>query len=270
MLIALSKDTRMETDSLFCQLFKCRPETLFELLGEPPLRAKSYRFDSVELKKSFRIDGLYLPRSPDLPLCFVEVQFQRIERFYANLFAKVFCYLEENRPDQEWNAVAIFASRRTEPKCLAPYGDLLASTRVHRVYLDEVRFSENPSIGMSLLRLLQADKADISALVRPLVEKVRSEIPDADRQENVIQLVESVVMRLIPEKSYEEVRDMVLHDIRKSRAWQEMQEEARQEGRTTEKQEIAKALHMEGRPLKAIAELLHVSLADVRKWTSKG
>jgi predicted transposase YdaD len=66
----------METDSFFCQLFKYRPETLFELLGEPSVRAKSYRFDSVELKKSFRIDGLYLPRSLNLPLCFVEVQFQ--------------------------------------------------------------------------------------------------------------------------------------------------------------------------------------------------
>jgi predicted transposase/invertase (TIGR01784 family) len=264
----------METDSFFCQLFKYRPETLFELLGEPAVRAKSYRFDSVELKKSFRIDGLYLPRSPNLPLCFVEVQFQRIEKFYANLFAKVFCYLEENRPDQEWNAVAIFASRRIEPKCLSPYQNLLASKRVHRVYLDEIEFSDNPSIGMSLLRLLQADKAAVSPLVRALVAKVRSEIPDADRQENVIQLMESVVMRLIPEKSYQEVRDMVLHDIRKSKAWQELYQEAREETReeTREemRQEISKRLHGQGRTLKEIAEALDVSMAQVRKWISKG
>jgi hypothetical protein len=36
----------------------------------------------------------------------VEVQFQRLPKFYANLIAKVFCYLDENDPTQEWVAVA--------------------------------------------------------------------------------------------------------------------------------------------------------------------
>ena len=91
----------METDSFFYQLFQQLPQTLFELLDLPAVRAKSYRFDSVELKKSFRIDGLFVPNKRTLPLYFVEVQFQRLQTFYANLFAKVFCYLEENDPKQE-------------------------------------------------------------------------------------------------------------------------------------------------------------------------
>ena len=85
----------METDAFFCQLFKQLPQTLFELIELPAARAKSYRFDSVELKKSFRIDGLFLPKRASLPLYFVEVQFQRVQTFYANLFAKVFCDLDE-------------------------------------------------------------------------------------------------------------------------------------------------------------------------------
>ena len=84
----------METDVFFCQLLKQLPETLFELLGLPAERARVYRFDSVELKKSFRIDGLFRPQEAGLPLYFVEVQFQRSAKFYANLFAKAFCYLE--------------------------------------------------------------------------------------------------------------------------------------------------------------------------------
>ena len=51
----------METDAFFYQLFKQLPATLFELLGLPPEQAQGYRFDSVELKKSLRIDGLFLP-----------------------------------------------------------------------------------------------------------------------------------------------------------------------------------------------------------------
>ena len=64
----------METDSFFWKLLKQLPETLFELLELPPQRARCYRFDSVEVKKSFRSDGLYLPRKVGLPLYFVEWQ----------------------------------------------------------------------------------------------------------------------------------------------------------------------------------------------------
>ena len=52
----------METDSFFCQLPKQLPETLFELLGLPAECAAEYRFDSVEVKKSLRIDGLFVPK----------------------------------------------------------------------------------------------------------------------------------------------------------------------------------------------------------------
>ncbi len=110
----------METDSFFCQLFKQLPQTLFELIGLPAEQAASYRFDSVEVKKPFRIDGLYIPRKPNLPLYFVEVQFRRLAKFYANLFSKVFCYLEENDPAQDWVAVAIFPTRKSEQQNLAP------------------------------------------------------------------------------------------------------------------------------------------------------
>jgi predicted transposase YdaD len=124
--------------------FSQLPQTLFELIGLPGSRAKSYRFDSVELKKAFRIDGLFVPKKRSLPLYFVEVQFQRVQTFYANLFAKVFSYLEENDPKQEWVAVAIFQSRKEEPTDLGPYEDLLKSARVKRIYLEEVVKAANP------------------------------------------------------------------------------------------------------------------------------
>jgi predicted transposase YdaD len=83
-------DLLMETDSFFFQLLKQLPETLFALLGEPLTRVADYRFDALEVKKSYRLDGLFVPARVDLPVYFVEVQFRRVRRFYANLFAKVF------------------------------------------------------------------------------------------------------------------------------------------------------------------------------------
>jgi hypothetical protein len=46
---------RMETDIFFWRLLKQIPQTLFELLDLPPQRARRYRFEAVEVKKSFCI-----------------------------------------------------------------------------------------------------------------------------------------------------------------------------------------------------------------------
>ena len=73
----------MKTDAFLYQLLKQLPQALFELLGESGERARSYRFDSVELKKSLRIDGVMLPATSELPLYFVELQFQSVAKFYA-------------------------------------------------------------------------------------------------------------------------------------------------------------------------------------------
>jgi predicted transposase YdaD len=101
----------MRTDTYFYRLFKQLPETYFELIGLPSELARRYRFDSVELKKSYRVDGVLIPTTPSMPVYFAEVQFQPLKTFYANLFAKVFSYLEENDPGQEWFALALFANR---------------------------------------------------------------------------------------------------------------------------------------------------------------
>jgi predicted transposase YdaD len=58
----------METDSFFYQLLKQLPETLFALLDQPLAHAADYRFDSLEVKKSYRLDGLFVPASPELPV----------------------------------------------------------------------------------------------------------------------------------------------------------------------------------------------------------
>ena len=76
--------------------------------------------------------------------------------FYANLFAKVFCYLQENDPAQEWVAVAVFRSRSVEPEKRTPYEDLIQSHRVRRIYLDELALPADPPVGLGILQLVTA------------------------------------------------------------------------------------------------------------------
>ncbi|MDQ2732336.1 MAG: Rpn family recombination-promoting nuclease/putative transposase, partial [Armatimonadota bacterium] len=102
----------MKTDSLFYQIFRILPGTLFELLGQGADTAQAYQFASIEIKQpNFRIDGVFKPAvdSADNLIYFVEVQFQRDEHLYARLFAEIFLYLEQENPASNWQAVVIFA-----------------------------------------------------------------------------------------------------------------------------------------------------------------
>jgi predicted transposase/invertase (TIGR01784 family) len=218
----------METDAFFYQLFNRLPQTLFELLGLPAGRARAYRFDSVELKKSFRIDGLFVPKKPRMPLYFVEVQYQRSARFYANLFAKIFCYLEENDPMQEWMAVAIFPSKNKDLKSLGPYEEFLGSKRVRRIYLDELVQSGTLSPGLGILKLAAAPIEDVKYLSDTLLANAG----DSASGSSIVELVEELLIRRFATLSRQEIRNMFkLTDIRKTRVWQEAHEEGIVEGK---------------------------------------
>lgn len=252
----------METDSLFYQLFKQLPQTLFELIDMPVTQANSYRFDAVELKKSLRVDGLFMPNKVSLPLCFVEVQFQRLATFYANLFAKVFCYLEENNPSQEWMAVAIFPSRKLEPKELKPYEELLRSNRVKRIYLDECAPLPNPPLGAGVLRLLFASEREAEILAPRLMQKVHRGLAGGDLELKVVELVERVLLRRFPGLNPEEMRmKFKLHDIRESKVWKE----AFDDGDASRLRKTVDTLISKGKTLPQIAELLDIPLRELRR-----
>ena len=267
----------METDSFFWQLLKQLPETLFALLGMPVEAAAAYRFDSVEIKKSYRLDGLCIPVKANLPVYFVEVQFRRAPRFYANLFAKVFSYLEANDPDQDWQAMAIFANRSVEPSLQLPYQDLLASPRVRRIYLDEMTTSGAAAPGLTLLQLVTAPKHEAPELVQQLVRRAQRE-SDSERTKVIVELVEELLLRRFTQMNREEVRRMFqLHDLRKSRVWQEAHKEGKTEGkvegkaegRTEAQQALVHRLVAKGKPLKEIAELLDMPMSQVRRLASR-
>ena len=252
----------METDSIFYQLFQQLPQTLFELLNLPAARAKSYRFDSVEVKKSFRIDGLFVPNKRTLPLYFVEVQFQRVQTFYANLFAKVFCYLEENDPKQEWVPVAIFPSRKEEPKHLEPYEDLLQSPRVKRIYLEDYATTANPPLGLGVLQLLFASVSRAQEIAPRVVRKAETELADGDLQTRVVELVEELLLSRFPQFDREEIRmKFKLHDLRESKVWKE----AYEEGADENAKKFIDALRASGMTIKDIAEVLKIPVQEVER-----
>ena len=127
----------MKTDTLFYQLFQSFHTLLFELIDHPIAEAEGYKFSSVEIKeKAFRFDGIFMPETIDKPIFLVEVQFQSKDDFYSEFLAEIFLYLNQYRPIQDWQAIAIFAKHNSEPTPDKFCQELIASGRITRIYLE--------------------------------------------------------------------------------------------------------------------------------------
>lgn len=130
----------MITDPVFYRLFETSPETFFLVLGMSPDAArdmaKRYHYEAIEFKETaHRLDGVFRPTEPGLPLYFLEVQFYRLPSVFADLLVKAYTYLKQNDPGQFYGVV-LFGARAWEPKELAPYQPLLDAGMIRRLYLD--------------------------------------------------------------------------------------------------------------------------------------
>jgi len=226
----------MITDPLFYRLFETSPETFFLLLGIQGDAAKEmaarYQYLAIEFKEtSHRTDGVFLPKEPDLPLYFLEVQFYARANIFADLLAKVFTYLKQHSPAQDFCGVVLFASRTLEPADTTPYRALLASGQIRPFYLDEMPELANAPLGLSILYLIRRTESEAPAIARELVARVRREIADAALRDDLIELIETVIIYKLARLSREEIQAMLqVHDIRETRVYQEAFEEGEKSG----------------------------------------
>jgi predicted transposase/invertase (TIGR01784 family) len=176
---------------------------------------------------------LFLPsvESPELPIYFVEVQFQKKPKFYSRLFAEVFLYFYQYDPPNEWYAIVIYRRRSLEVAAPRRYRELMAH-RVRRIYLDEIGQVAEESIGVGIVRLVVEPKKKTGNLARQLINQARQELPDASLQQQIIELIETIVLYKFPNLSREELEAMLgLSELKQTRVYQEALQEGRQEGR---------------------------------------
>ncbi len=220
----------MHTDTIFYQIFLTFHTLLFELLGEPPENAKGYKFTSVEVKeKAFRFDGIFMPDSGEKPIYFVEVQFQPKPEFYWEFITEINIYLNQYKPQQDWQAVALFAKRSLDVELLTNYQqELVNSGRIKRIYLDEI---PSGSIGMGLIELIVSKENQAPELVKNLMQRTKTEISNNSEREGIIELLETVLLSKFSQLTRQEIEAMFLvNDIKQTRVYQE----AKQEGREVE------------------------------------
>jgi predicted transposase YdaD len=222
----------MRTDTIFYQLFQTVPSVLFELIGESPSMFNSYEFSSKEIKElAFRFDGIYLPIIDDLEkfIYFVEVQFQKQDNFYWDLFGEISLYLKQYRPKHNWRAVAIFAKESFDPGQLVQYQEFFDSGRLSIVYLDKLPESSS-SLGLGMIELVLEAEANAGQKARELAQQTKQQVIALESQEKILELIDKILVYKFPQLSRKELERMFsLDDLKKTRYIQDIQQEAKVE-----------------------------------------
>ncbi|MBE9207502.1 Rpn family recombination-promoting nuclease/putative transposase [Nostoc sp. LEGE 06077] len=258
----------MKTDSIFYQLFAEFPNIFFELLGRSISDTQDYQFRSVEIKQTaFRIDGVFLPtaNNSDQTVYFCEVQFQKDELLYNRLFAELFLFCNQNPATYDWYAVIIYPMRSLEPDNTKLYQILLDSSKVQRVYLDEIE-PTSKSLGIGIIKLVVEPEENAANRARNLISQTRQEIANPLSSQAIIDLIETIIVYKFPHLSREEVENMLkLNALKQTRVYQEALEEGREEGREEGKLSAVPLLLKAGITVEEIAEQLQINLETVRK-----
>jgi predicted transposase/invertase (TIGR01784 family) len=194
-----------------------------------------------------------VPNLREHPIYFLEVQFQKDPEFYARFFCEIFLYLRLYAPTKPWRSVVLFPRRSLEPTEVEAYRVLLESSQVTRLYLNELGDAAEQSLGVGIIKLVVETKKRTPVRVRQLVDKARSELTDEAQQRVVLDLIETIVLYKLPLISRQELARMFsLSDLKRTRYYQEVRQEVREELQQEVRQEVREELQQEVRQQEAL------------------
>jgi predicted transposase/invertase (TIGR01784 family) len=121
-----------------------------------------------------------------------------------------------------WQIVVIYPSREIEREHPQQFADFLSLARVKRIYLDELPNDETPSLAIALIKLVTESESQAINSAKILIKQAQREVSDRLVQKNVIDLIETIIIYKLPQKSREEIEAMLeLQDLKQTRFYQE-------------------------------------------------
>ena len=153
----------MKTDSLFYELFKLHPASLFELAG---LEADGeYVFESITVKSTEkRMDGFFRSTDGSGRNIFLEVQGYDDEAIYWRFLREISVYYELTEKRLPFVAVILFIDEKYDPKnCPVKF---VSPNRLIRLYLPKC------------LKAL-GNKASPLTVLKPIVLSDKEKLPQA-------------------------------------------------------------------------------------------
>ncbi|NEQ38524.1 MAG: Rpn family recombination-promoting nuclease/putative transposase [Okeania sp. SIO3I5] len=259
----------MKTDSIFYQIFLNFPTIFFELINQPNTNTQTYEFTSREVKQlSFRLDALFLPtdNNPNKPFYLVEVQFKPDDNLYYRLFAELFLFLRQYQPPYPWQVVVIYPSRNIEREQNQHFGNILASNQVQRIYLNELEETVSGSLGVGVVKLVIEPETQAINLAKSLISQTKEEIIEPKIQQDLIDLIETIIVYKLPQKTRKEIEAMLgLSELKKTKVYQEAFAEGEDEGKEKAHLKSLSNMIRLGLTLETIAEYLDLPLQEVQR-----
>ena len=274
----------MKTDSFFNRFFREFPGAFFTLIGEDERKAGRYKFTSVEVKEqAFRFDGVFLPKTKNDHIYFIEAQFKKENDFYPRFFGEIFLYLRQYKPANNWRAVVLFPDEAADPGVHHHYQEFFESERLKPLYLTHLSREHLQKFPLSLFQIILDSDQEAVSTASKIIQELPNDLPDAKEQEKVFQILVNLLMDKLPKLSFEEIKKMtepLFSNIKKSRAYQEIAEEVAQEltpkiaqeltpkiaqeSSLKAKRVIAKSLLRKKMSLDLVAEVTGLSKKEVR------
>lgn len=198
----------------------------------------------------------------------------KTDTIFYSLFGELFLYLKQYKPPHPWRVVVIYPTRRTEREQTFQFGELLALNRVRRIYLDELGEAAENSVGVGVVKLVIEPEATAGELARRLIEQARQQLTDEAIQRDLIDLIETIIVYKLPQKSREEIEAMLgLSELKQTKVYQEALEEGEhigeqrgeQRGKVQGKLEAIPELIQLGLSLEQIAKALKLSVEVVQQ-----
>jgi len=199
----------MKTDSLFYELFKLHPRSLFELAG---LEADGeYVFESITVKSTEkRMDGFFRRTDSSGADIFLEVQGYDDRIIYWRLFREISTRYEQTESDQPFVAIILFIDEKYDPKN-CPVKKFTPPNRLIRLYLPKcLRAIGNKASPLTVFKpLVLSDKEKLPETV----PKWKTEIESLELSEStnrvLIDLLENAIISRFLKMTFEEIQKMI-------------------------------------------------------------
>ena len=150
---------------------------------------------------------------------------------YYRIFGELFLYLRQYKPSHPWRVVVLYPSRNIEVEQRLQFEELLDSSRVQRIYLDELSEAAERSLGVGVVKLVIEPEQTAGDQARRLIAQARVQLTDAAVQRDLINLIETIIVYKLPQKSREEIAAMLnLSELKQTRFYQEVKQEGIEEG----------------------------------------
>jgi len=230
----------MKTDSLFYELFKAHPASLFELAG---LESDGeYVFESITVKTTEkRMDGFFRRKDGSGQNIFLEVQGYDDRKIYWRLLREISTRYEQTEDEREFIAVVLFVDKKYDPEN-CPVKKFTPPNRLIRLYLPKCLKAIGDKTGpLTVLKpLVLPDKERLPEAVPKWKSEIDSLKLSESTEKLLIDLLENAIISRFPKMTFEEIQKMIHYTpIEKTVVGQELIRMGRIEGRTEGRKEGA-------------------------------